>query len=957
MYPVSAEYLNEITQDGRRYFISGNIKLKDNTIIMLSEDTVMQGSLSLEEKIVSGADIEIGSVNISKLNLTLKTSPDDPYSLDGAVVSPVFNLQLVGGTEQVPLGIFNVSEVNRVVGGSIALSAYDNMAKLDKSILQVTKSGRPRDLILSICSVCGVELATNGTTFSTFPNYSVTLTIPDDSNIKSCRDLLMWICQTIGCSARFNRLGKLDIKLITGGASVKSIPPQNVYSETISDFMTKVTRLSTVNGDNEISVGVDGQALELSENPLYHNKTATQITTALTNVLNRLTLLEYVPAEISYIGDPALQAGDILGLEVEGGIKKIWVTSHIWRYGGKHTIKSEGSEYARNQTSQAEKSLQFVSKKAEKAQTQATLAEEKALELEELVDETRADFNSAISVLDGEMGSVTARVGNLESDITGIQAEYGYLHAEVTDVVQRMTTAETEIGVVAGEVAIRVKQDEFEEYVSETEGVITAVQSDVSALVQTASEIALTVNSHTGTLTEYGGRLNSAEAQLSVQASEIQLRVTEQTYNQGISAVSAQAQAAQTSASNAQTAADNANTAALNAAGIANSKGKVIYAASAPTGADRNVNNLWIRTSDNKPHTWSGTAWVARTDKAATDAASAAATAQTAASNAQSTANAAQAAAAALDTRLTSAESSIIQQADQIALRVTTSTYNAGMASKANQSALNTTNSNLSSLTSTVTLNASSMTTAFKTIGVDGYTRTGKTAIDIDGLTIYNGGVTVKNNAGTNVLYADSSGNLTLKGTVYATDGEFSGKITSTSGKIAGFDLTSTKFSKSTTSSGFTNVVELSSTAGFKTREYGSNAMTSYDSSVAISGGDITIKYSGDLGTGQTILNPSHLEISMGNQTCFLSPTQLYFTEGSAMYNVPVMLTGTYTGNGAGNRKISVSGVKAGGKVLIFVNGTDRTVRMAGTISGGFNVYKDADINTSDTSYQYLIFM
>ncbi|WP_436278789.1 carbohydrate binding domain-containing protein [Pseudomonas juntendi] len=72
----------------------------------------------------------------------------------------------------------------------------------------------------------------------------------------------------------------------------------------------------------------------------------------------------------------------------------------------------------------------------------------------------------------------------------------------------------------------------------------------------------------------------------------------------------------------AQQAADAANT-------LAGGKGKVIIQASAPAAADRLAQNLWIDTAGNAntPKRWSGSAWVAVTDKAATDAAAAAASA------------------------------------------------------------------------------------------------------------------------------------------------------------------------------------------------------------------------------------------------------------------------------------------------------------------------------------------
>ena len=107
------------------------------------------------------------------------------------------------------------------------------------------------------------------------------------------------------------------------------------------------------------------------------------------------------------------------------------------------------------------------------------------------------------------------------------------------------------------------------------------------------------------------------------------------------------ATAAQTTADQAKAAAGTADEAARAASGLAATKGEVIYQATAPTGARAVAQNLWIRTTDNRPHTWNGSAWVAVTDKAATDAATAAATAQSAASTAQATADQAKADAAA----------------------------------------------------------------------------------------------------------------------------------------------------------------------------------------------------------------------------------------------------------------------------------------------------------------------
>lgn len=105
------------------------------------------------------------------------------------------------------------------------------------------------------------------------------------------------------------------------------------------------------------------------------------------------------------------------------------------------------------------------------------------------------------------------------------------------------------------------------------------------------------------------------------------------------------ASAAQTKASKAETDAATAATAAANAAGIANGKAVVLFQDAAPVAQYRNALTLWVDTTGgaNTPKRWStGTTWVAVTDKAATDAANAAAAAQTTANTAKTNAATAQ---------------------------------------------------------------------------------------------------------------------------------------------------------------------------------------------------------------------------------------------------------------------------------------------------------------------------
>lgn len=110
----------------------------------------------------------------------------------------------------------------------------------------------------------------------------------------------------------------------------------------------------------------------------------------------------------------------------------------------------------------------------------------------------------------------------------------------------------------------------------------------------------------------------------------------------------ATADSAAQSATDAANAAQKANTAAAAAAGVANGKADVLIQSTAPATSMRKASTLWIDTTGgaNTPKRWNGSAWVAVTDKAATDAANAAVKANDASKTAQSTADKAQTAAA-----------------------------------------------------------------------------------------------------------------------------------------------------------------------------------------------------------------------------------------------------------------------------------------------------------------------
>lgn len=159
---------------------------------------------------------------------------------------------------------------------------------------------------------------------------------------------------------------------------------------------------------------------------------------------------------------------------------------------------------------------------------------------------------------------------------------------------------------------------------------------DAANAAQTAAESAKKTAGNAQTLANTANESANAAKSTAVNASSVATQAK------------ATADSAAQSATDAANAAQKANTAAAAAAGVANGKADVLIQSAAPDASMRKPTTLWIDTTGgaNTPKRWSGSAWVAVTDKAATDAANAAVKANDAAKTAQSTADKAQTAAA-----------------------------------------------------------------------------------------------------------------------------------------------------------------------------------------------------------------------------------------------------------------------------------------------------------------------
>ncbi|MFM4852545.1 phage tail tip fiber protein [Aeromonas caviae] len=210
-----------------------------------------------------------------------------------------------------------------------------------------------------------------------------------------------------------------------------------------------------------------------------------------------------------------------------------------------------------------------------------------------------------------------AQARTVEQLTAEFDAENGEIRAQITNEQLTRATADEALSQ-----RISVVDSEFK-------AADAATNAAVAAEVRARSDADSALAEQLSTL---DAEFKGAEQALAASIDEVSRVSAEanQSLSEQLSQVKATAESAGTAAAGAQISANQAKEDAAAAAGIANGKGKVLIQSAAPAVADRLAQNLWIDTTSgiNTPKRWSGSAWVAVTDKVAIDAAQAAAAAQ-----------------------------------------------------------------------------------------------------------------------------------------------------------------------------------------------------------------------------------------------------------------------------------------------------------------------------------------
>ena len=212
---------------------------------------IVKGSGYISRQCCGSTEIELGTVYAAEMGITL-LSDIDRYTLEDAQVTLVFHLVLADGSvEDVPMGVFEVSEANRLAK-CLELKAYDFMLRFDKSFNGFETVGIAYDFIALCCKRCKVEFANKRAEIDAMPNGGVTLSVYTENDIETCRDVLFYVAQVLGGFFIINREGKLELRKY-GKDPVMKVEQRHRFSSSFSDFITRYTAVSSTNKQTQIA--------------------------------------------------------------------------------------------------------------------------------------------------------------------------------------------------------------------------------------------------------------------------------------------------------------------------------------------------------------------------------------------------------------------------------------------------------------------------------------------------------------------------------------------------------------------------------------------------------------------------------------------------------------------------------------------------------------------------------
>ena len=311
MYQVSEEYLKQTKRKVQTFRLTGTV----NKIAFTNHD-ILSGSFTITNQCSEQNDVKIGSVYIGELKCTFKPDLQVPDWTSAKII--VSEGLLIDGTawEDVPLGVYTVSEANDTEYG-IDITAYDNMARFNRSCAVDITIGTPYELLTLACTTCEVELGMTQADVDALPNGTESLSLYTENDIETWQDFVFWVAQATGTIATMDREGKLVLRSYTQNVVDTLTNHERFTGSKFSKFETRYSGLSCVNiaDDTTSYYGSDPDnylTYNLGSSPFLQYGVDSYKEQIRRAVLDALLEIDYVPFETGCLCGAMYDLGDII---------------------------------------------------------------------------------------------------------------------------------------------------------------------------------------------------------------------------------------------------------------------------------------------------------------------------------------------------------------------------------------------------------------------------------------------------------------------------------------------------------------------------------------------------------------------------------------------------------------------------------------------------------------------
>lgn len=331
MYKTSEKFKNAVYGESRTFLA----KVSDGT------HSASEEILSLKQTSRSVADdcVSVGGAVSSYVEVKMW---DPGFTLDGTELEISLGMMIGSKAEWVPLGLFTAQKP-KSDSGVVTFTAYDRIqTRMSGAFLsELTYPCDGKTVLAEMAKKTGVPIITTNLPDGVMiPKRAVsTDSIVDESGNPvtdtkyvtpfdgyTYREAISYIAQFYGMFATMDRVGNVVFRWYT--VADCSISADRYYDDlTSGESVFTVEKIICQAGNDTLSAG-DGTACMQLENPVMTQE-------RLTAVYKQIKGLEFLPASVSFLGDPRIDVGDIITItDKSGNVVKIPVMSLVQDYDG-----------------------------------------------------------------------------------------------------------------------------------------------------------------------------------------------------------------------------------------------------------------------------------------------------------------------------------------------------------------------------------------------------------------------------------------------------------------------------------------------------------------------------------------------------------------------------------------------------------------------------------------------